>query len=103
MVTNDLFSIEAQIEESFQKNVCRENPILGSKYKKNWKSKNYLSLFFIVRMGRWVDRWVVGGDQNGPSIFLIFRYINKQDSLITNLASKVVYGHEIKSYEQFKF
>jgi len=46
----------------------------------------------------WVD-----GDQKGPSIFLIFKYVNKQDALIPNLASKVVYDNYIKSYEQFKF
>ena len=45
----------------------------------------------------------VGGDQKGPSIFLIFKYVNKQDALIPNLASKVVYDNYIKSYEQFKF
>ena len=27
-------------------------------------------------MGGWVDGWV-GGDQKGPSIFLIFKYVNK--------------------------
>ena len=49
-------------------------------------------------MGGWM-----GGDQKGPSIFLIFKYVNKQDALIPNLASKVVYDNKIKSYEQFKF
>ena len=34
--------------------------------------------------------WWVGGDQNGPSIFLIFKYVNKQDFLISNMVSKVV-------------
>ena len=47
---------------------------------------------FIVRMGGWVGGWV-GGDQKGPSIFLIFKYINKQDALISNIVSKVVYVH----------
>ena len=42
------------------------------------------STFFIVRMV---------GDQNGPSIFLSFKYVNKQDALIPNVASKVVDGH----------
>ena len=50
----------------------------------------------------WVGGWM-GGDQKGPSIFLIFKYVNKQDALIPNLASKVVYDNYIKSYEQFKF
>ena len=45
----------------------------------------------------------MGGDQKSPSIFLIFKYVNKQDALILNLASKVVYDNNIKSYEQFKF
>ena len=49
-------------------------------------------------MGGWV-----GGDQKGPSIFLIFKYVNKQDALITNMVSKVVYGFYIKSYGHFKF
>ena len=47
-----------------------------------------VSKTFIVRMGG----WVVGG-KKGPSIFLKFKYINKQDVLIPNLASKVVYGY----------
>ena len=65
---------------------------------------------FIIRMGEWVGGWVggcvggwMGGDQKSPSIFLIFKYVNKQDALILNLASKVVYDNKIKSYEQFKF
>ena len=32
------------------------------------------------------------GDQKGPSIFLKIGYSNKQDVLIPNLASKIVYG-----------
>ena len=43
---------------------------------------------FIVRMGGWV-----GGDILGPLIFLKIVYNNKQDVLILNMASKVVYGH----------
>ena len=35
----------------------------------------------------------MGGDILGPSIFLKFKYSNKQDVLIPNLASKVVYSH----------
>ena len=34
--------------------------------------------------------WWMGGDQNGPSIFLIFKHVNKQDVLIPNILSKVV-------------
>ena len=43
-------------------------------------------------MGGWVGGWV-GGDILGPSIFLKFKYSNKQDVLIPNLASKVVYDY----------
>ena len=53
---------------------------------------------------RELSGWVgglVGGDQKGPPILLNFKYVNKQDALIPNLASKVVYGNQIKSYEQF--
>ena len=49
-------------------------------------------------MGGWV-----GGDHLGPSIFLIFKYITKQTLLIPNMALKVVYGFDIRSYEHFKF
>ena len=35
----------------------------------------------------------VGGDILGPLIFLKIGYNNKQDVLIPNMASKVVYGH----------
>ena len=52
---------------------------------------------FIVRVGEWV-----GGDQKGPSILLKIKYNNKQGALIPNLASKVVYGHYVKSYEQIE-
>ena len=34
--------------------------------------------------------WWVGGDQKGPSIFLIFKYVNKQDVLIPKMVLKVV-------------
>ena len=49
-------------------------------------------------MGGWV-----GGDQKCPSILLIFKYVDKQDVLIPNMVSKVVYGFFIKSYEHFNF
>ena len=42
--------------------------------------------------GGWVGGWV-GGDQKGPSISLKIEYSNKQDALIPNLASKIVYGY----------
>ena len=32
----------------------------------------------------------VGCDQKGPSIFLIFKNVNKHDVLFTNIVSKVV-------------
>ena len=48
------------------------------------------------------DGWVCGNNL-GLLIFLKIGYNNKQDVLIPNMASKVVYGYQIKSYEQFKF
>ena len=48
---------------------------------------------FIVRMG----------DKMGLSNAFIFKYVNKQDALIPNMVSKVVYGFFIKSYEQINF
>ena len=33
---------------------------------------------------------LAGGDQQGSSIFLKLRYIDKQDALILNMASKIV-------------
>ena len=32
----------------------------------------------------------MGGDQKGPSIFLILKYVNKQDVLILKMVLKVV-------------
>ena len=32
----------------------------------------------------------MGGDQKGPSIFFIFKYVNKHDVLIPKLVLKVV-------------
>ena len=46
----------------------------------------------------WGDKW--GGDETCPSILLIFKYVNKQDVLITNMVSKLVYGFCIKGYER---
>ena len=54
----------------------------------------------------WTDGRMDGqmdGDQKGPSIFLIFQYVNKSGELIPKMVSKVVYGFSIKSYEHFKF
>ena len=45
----------------------------------------------------------MGGDNFSPLIGLIFKYVNKLDVLIPNMALKVVYGYYFKSYEQFKF
>ena len=45
----------------------------------------------------------MGCDQKGPSILLKFKYSNKHDALIPNLASNIVYGYQIKSYEHFNF
>ena len=46
------------------------------------------------------DGWV-GGDQNGPLILLIFKYVNKQNVLIPNMVSKLVYVFFIKSNDHF--
>ena len=62
----------------------------------NWVCKNTnvdrrffeISNTFIVRLGGWI-----GGDRSGPSIFLNFKYVKKQDALILNIASKIVHGH----------
>ena len=57
-------------------------------------------------VGGWVGEWVggrLGGGQKGPLIFLIFKYVSKQDALIPNLASKMVYDNYIKSYEQLEY
>ena len=53
-------------------------------------------------VGGWQGEWV-DSDQKGPLIFLNFKYINKQDALTPHLTSEVVYGNQIKSYEQFNF
>ena len=45
----------------------------------------------------------MGGDQKGPSIFLIFKYINKQNVLILNMVIKNVLRLSFRSYEHFKF
>ena len=44
----------------------------------------------------------LGGDQNVPSILLIFKYISKRQLLILKIVSKIVYGFSVKSYEYFK-
>ena len=57
-------------------------------------------------MDGWTDGRMDGwkGDQKCPSIFLKFRYyVNKQDVLIPNMVSKVVYGFVIRTYEHFNF
>ena len=41
-------------------------------------------------MGGLVDGRV--GDKTGPSIVLIFKYVNKQDLLITNMVPILVYS-----------
>ena len=46
---------------------------------------------FIVWMGGWVGGWV-GGDILPPSIFLIFKYVNKQHVLVPKMGIKVAYA-----------
>ena len=64
-----------------------------------WKSQKPLLSGWV---GGWMGGWM-GGDHLGPSIFLIFKYINKQTVLIPNMVLKVVYGFYIRSYEHFNF
>ena len=54
----------------------------------------------VVRKGVFVGGWM-GWDQKGPSIFLIFMYINKQSILILTMAFKVVYSFYLTIYELF--
>ena len=50
--------------------------------------KPYTSERWRRELSGWVGGWE--GDQKCPSIFLIFKYVNKQDFLISNMVSKVV-------------
>ena len=63
-------------------------------------SEAEIRLFFVLKMfycvdgwmGGWVDGWMdgwVGCDFLPPSIFLIFKYDNKQDVLIPKMGLKV--------------
>ena len=72
-----------------------------------WVPLFYLMLFgFLfdppttcaIYCGGWVGRWV--GRISSP-IYLIFWYINKQNVLISNMVSKIIYGFVIKSYDLF--
>ena len=56
----------------------------------------------VAWMGGWMDGWV-DCDFLPPSIFLIFKYDNKQHALIPKMCLKVAYAFFIKSYEHFKF
>ena len=51
-----------------------------------------LSGWVVGWVGPWMDEWV-GNEKKSPSIFLEFKYMNKQNALIQNLASKVVYNY----------
>ena len=44
----------------------------------------------------------MGGDRKGPSIFLIFGFINKQDVLFPNKSSKIVYNFFYHCDKHFK-
>ena len=63
------------------------------KLEKYLKSKNDhekpLGALNQVRMEGLVSG-LVGGDQKGPSIFFIFKYVNKQDVLIIKMVLKIV-------------
>ena len=45
----------------------------------------------VYLVGGWVGGWV-GCDILPPSIFFIFRYVNKHNVLVTNMVSKLVNG-----------
>ena len=89
---------------------CLETPVPTE-----WRQPEHTSLSFsplrwsespqrarkVRELSGWVGRWV-GGVQS-PSIFLFFKYASKQNVVIPNMVSKVVYAFLIKSYEQFKF
>ena len=60
-----------------------------------WKSRKIL-------LSEWVGGWL-DGDQKGPSILFIFEYVKKQNVLILNMVSKIVYGFYIKKYKHFNF
>ena len=73
--------------------------------KRKWgfqKHERGSTLFWNLKNLYCPGGWV-GGHQKGPSTFLIFKSVDKQDALLLNLASKVVYDNYIKSYEQLKF
>ena len=53
-------------------------------------------------LSEWIGGWV-SDDQKCPPIYIQFEYGYKQDVLIPNKASKIVYGSLIKSYKQIKF
>ena len=75
-----------------QKPLIHSNDVLSIFLLHEWTRSH------VVREGGWVV-----GDQKGPSIFLKIGHSNKQDVLIPNLVSKIVYGFKIKSNEQIKF
>ena len=76
---------------------CRKNP----------NTKERISMLLSLReemntnLQFWMDGWL-GGD-NWPSIYFIFKYDNKQFTLIPKMCSKVAFAYRIRSYEHFKF
>ena len=49
----------------------------------------------VAWMGGWMDGWVdgwMGGDILPPSIFLIFKYVNKQHVLVPKMGIKNAYA-----------
>ena len=70
-----------------------------------WKKS--AKMFYLVGgwMDGWVDGWMDGwlGGDNWPSIYFIFKYDNKQFTLIPKMCSKVAFANRIRSYEHFKF
>ena len=82
----------------------RENGILGTTAGAHWPTLFSLrgpakalhqrareAPEFSGWVGGWMGGWV-GGDHLGPSIFLIFKYVNKQHVLIPEVDLKVAYA-----------
>ena len=62
-----------------------------------------IRLLKILKMLYCDDFWRVGGYILPPSIFFIFKYVNKQLVFVSKMGIKVTYAFQIKSYEHFKF
>ena len=107
--SRSLFISRRELRKQFPRgSTCQSSHFIG-----DWRTEvGYSKIPYYIRLFEslehlycpdgWVGGWV-GGDQKGPSIFLIFKYNNKKTVLIPNMVLKVVYGLYIRSYEHFKF